>query len=190
MKVLLFFSFIFCSVALGDETTLPEDSLFQVRSEWADQNGKHVDFKTWRGSPVILTMAYTGCTYTCPMVVAKLKEIEKALISHGIKDFKIVLASFDTVGDRPPQLLKYMKTKDMNAERWTMLSAKSDKTVRELAALLGVTYSKTSGGDFAHSNLITLLDREGRIAVQLNGINADHGPLVKELSIKQARHAH
>jgi cytochrome oxidase Cu insertion factor (SCO1/SenC/PrrC family) len=51
-------------------------------------------------------------------------------------------------------------------ERWTLLRGGADD-VRELAALLGVNYAEDARGQFAHSNLITLLNADGEIAFQL-----------------------
>lgn len=161
---------------------LPGNSLYHLSSSWRNQDGEAVKIESFRGRPVVLAMAYTGCTYTCPLVVAKVKEIESAMKSKGVADYRIVMASFDTKGDRPKDTKAYMKKKGLDPARWVWLSADDDKTVRELAAALGVTYSKSGKKDFAHSNQITLLDSEGRLAAQINGVNADHAPLLKELS--------
>jgi len=41
--------------------------------------------------------------------------------------------------------------------------------VRDLAATLGVRFRQVTPDDLAHTNLITLLDREGRITRQTSG---------------------
>lgn len=45
--------------------------------------------------------------------------------------------------------------------------------MRELAALLGVNYAEDSRGQFAHTNVITLLNAEGEIAFQHTGLKQD-----------------
>jgi protein SCO1 len=42
-----------------------------------------------------------------------------------------------------------------------------------LAALLGVKYKEGANGQFAHSNLITVLNQQGEIVHQLVGLGQD-----------------
>jgi protein SCO1/2 len=37
--------------------------------------------------------------------------------------------------------------------------------------MLGVKYQQTGDGHFAHSNLVTVLDTEGKIAKRVEGLN-------------------
>ena len=48
--------------------------------------------------------------------------------------------------------------------------------VLELAALLGVKYKRDARGQFAHSNVITVLDANGEIVSQQIGLNGDAAP--------------
>lgn len=185
MRTLVLGLILLAQTAAAGPKTLPADSLYHLKSSWQTHDAHPFEFKEWSGGPVILAMAYTGCTYSCPMIIARLKELERALKAAGVPKYKIVLASFDTAGDRPAQLVKYMKDKELDPSVWMWLSTKKEKSVRELAAVLGVTYSKDGKGGFAHSNVITLLDDEGRIRVQLNGLNADHKPLVEALQVQK-----
>ena len=51
-------------------------------------------------------------------------------------------------------------------------------THRELAALLGVNYTEDARGQFAHTNLITVLNAEGEIAFQHTGLRQDPALLI------------
>jgi protein SCO1/2 len=126
-------------------------------------------------------MAYTGCSYSCPMTISKLKEIETKIKEKNITNYQIVIASFDSIHDTPEKLKTYMETKKLDTTHWSMLSADKDSKVRELSVLLGISYKKEGQNDFAHSNIITLLDKEGVILVQLNGMNADNTNLLKQI---------
>lgn len=52
---------------------------------------------------------------------------------------------------------------------------------QELAALLGVIYRQDAKGDFAHSNLITVLNVEGEIMRQQPGINLPPDEIIAKL---------
>lgn len=161
---------------------LAGDSIYHSGSKWRDPSANEIQLNHFRGKTVILAMAYTKCTYTCPMTIAKLKEIENDLIAKKITDYEIVVASFDPTNDNPERLAQYSKEKNLGAN-WTMLSPKSDKDVRQLAALLGITYSKDKKGDYAHSNIITLLDTNGVIRDRLPGLASDHTQLITNISL-------
>jgi protein SCO1 len=156
------------------------DSVFNSRSEWRDTSEREVKLNEFSGSKVIIAMAYTSCTYSCPLTISKLKEIETGLIAKGMKDFKIVLASFDPQRDNPANLLKYSKKRKLSS-RWVLLSPHSDKDVRELSALLGITYKQDKQGDFSHSNVISYMDEQGVVRKTLVGINADARPFIEGL---------
>jgi protein SCO1/2 len=47
----------------------------------------------------------------------------------------------------------------------------ADDAVLELAVVLGVRYKKAGGGDFAHSNLITVLDSGGVPVYRQSGLD-------------------
>ena len=92
-----------------------------------------------------------------------------------------VLVSFDTKRDTAEALAAYRSKEHLATGRWTLLRGENDD-IRELAALLGVNYAADSRGQFAHSNIITLLNAEGEIAFQHNGLNQDSRPLITAIT--------
>jgi protein SCO1 len=112
---------------------------------------------------VLLAMIYTHCTATCPLAVSELKRI-----AARHPDVRFVLVSLDPVRDDAQRLAAYASEHALDPSRWTLLTG-TDADVRDLAATLGVRYRRVTPDDLAHSNLITLLDRDGRIARQTSG---------------------
>jgi protein SCO1/2 len=138
-------------------------SVYDLPGGWRDQAGATRALADFRGSPVLLAMVYTHCTATCPLAVAELKRIAA---EH--RDAKLVLVSLDPERDDPMRLASFARGLGLDTARWTLLTG-TDADVRDLAATLGVRYRRVTPEDLAHSNLITLLDREGRIVRQSSG---------------------
>jgi protein SCO1/2 len=138
-------------------------SVYDLDGTWRDQSGATRTLASLRGTPVLLAMVYTHCTATCPLAVSELKRI--AAIEPGVR---LVLVSLDPARDDPTRLARYAADRALDAQRWTLLTG-SDAGVRDLAATLSVRYRRVTAADLAHSNLITLLDREGRIRRQTSG---------------------
>ena len=79
-----------------------------------------------------------------------------------------VLVSFDVARDTPAVLAQYRVQHGLDAQ-WVLLHG-SDGSVRELAALLGVKYKQEADGAFSPSNIVTILNREGEIVHQRQGL--------------------
>jgi protein SCO1 len=49
----------------------------------------------------------------------------------------------------------------------------SEESILELAALTGFKYKKESDGQYSHSNTINILNEEGEVEYQHQGLNQD-----------------
>ena len=171
----------FSAAAFAETEQFPKESVYQVTSAWKNQDKKEVRLSDFAKKPVVISMIYTGCEHACPLTITRLQEIESKAKSKNA-DYHIVLASFDPKNDTPDALKKYMGKRKLNPERWTLLTADDDETVRELAIILGVNYKKMGDKDFSHSNIFTLLDKQGVVKEKIEGLNADLSPIIKKLS--------
>lgn len=161
-------------------SALNEDSIYNLHSQLLDENGKVLQLESFKGKPVVISMAYTSCAYTCPLILAQMQQLEKALAEKGKKDVRFILVSFDPDKDTPAVLKEYAKKKKLSAQ-WNLLTSKSDKEPREIASLLGIKYKKVEGGDYDHSFIITVLDAEGVPRGRQVGANADPKELMKHI---------
>ncbi len=148
-------------------------SLYGLKTVWKDQNGQDKILKDFSGKPTLVSMVYTACAHTCPMTISKLEQIKKGLEKSGLKDFRIVLASFDDVKDTPAHLKEYMKLRKLEESQWTFLSPRSQKEAREMSVILGISFKKLSEGEYSHSNVITLLDKDGVPIAKIDNLAAD-----------------
>jgi len=60
---------------------------------------------------------------------------------------------------------------------WVLLHG-DEEGIRDLAMVLNVKYKKQPDGSFTHSNMITMLDRNGVIRAQSEGLGADPAPIL------------
>jgi protein SCO1/2 len=85
---------------------------------------------------------------------------------------QVLAVSFDYKNDTPEALKAYATYEQLNIPGWNFVTAQQTD-IRELAMLLGVQYRERSDGHFEHSNLISALDAQGKIAVRSEGITGD-----------------
>jgi protein SCO1/2 len=155
-------------------------SLFHVESPWTTQDGREIRLASLSGSPLVLAMVYTHCEQACPRIVSDMKAIEKMLTPEERAKTRFVLASIDPERDTVQRLSAFAKQASLEAPRWVLVRAE-DGAVRELTAVLGVKYRPEPPKDFAHSNLITVVDGEGVILHQQEGLGASPDASVNAL---------
>lgn len=178
-RLLLLLTFACALVACGEpqgtsHAAQPVDamSLYQIDTPFTDAAGATRHLADFQGRPVIAAMIFTHCEYACPRIMADLRAIETELGPERAQAVEFVLISMDSARDTPEVLAAYAQREDIDRPGWTLLHG-SPFAVRGIAGALGVRYKQGPYGDFAHSNLITTLDRQGRIAHQLEGLGAN-----------------
>lgn len=154
-------------VADAAATSAERYSIYDLDARWRDQQGEARQLSSLRGRPRVIAMIYTHCSTTCPFTVAEMKRIER----ESPSDAGFVLVSLDPKRDDPARLAMFAAERGLDASRWTLLDG-SDASVRELAAVLGVRYRRISPEELAHSNALTVLDRDGVVAYQHAGLDA------------------
>lgn len=158
-----------CTEELAAPTPLPDKSLYQLDSSWTNDARAALKLASLRGRPQIVTMFFASCEFACPILVHDMQRIESALPENVRTNVGFVLVSFDTERDTPGALALYRNNHRLGAN-WTLLRGAPDD-VLEFAALLGVEYKKDARGQFAHSNIITVLNPNGEIVMQQTGLN-------------------
>jgi protein SCO1 len=158
--------------ASSARTNFTGKSLYQTESKWTTDTGKRIKLGELKGKPQVVTMFFANCQYACPIIVNDMKRMEAALTADQCTNVGFTLVSFDTKRDTPAALAAYRLTHVLPADNWTLLQGEPDD-VLELAALLGLQFKADANGQFAHSNVITILNAQGEIVHQEIGLNQD-----------------
>ena len=165
-------------LSVVNAAAIPEESIFQLKDSFQTQHGKVFTLDMLQGKPTVVGMIFTHCTYACPRLTADIEQIAKSLDTEKDK-VNFVLVSFDAERDTPAELKKYANTMHLD-KNWTLLHGDED-AIRTLSVLLGVQYEKDANGDFSHSNLVSLLDKQGVFEYQKEGLEADHEETLNRL---------
>jgi len=168
-----------CAAALAP-VPITDKSLYQLESTWTTDKQTKIELSELAGRPQVVVMFFASCQYACPILVNDLKRLEAALPSESRDKVGFTLVTFDTERDTPAALADYRAIRSLPDSTWTLLHGESDD-VLELAALLGVKYKKDASGQFAHSNIITILNAQGEIVQQLVGLNQDITDCVRNI---------
>ena len=170
-----------CSDEAPAAVEVSTESIYQVASQWQDASGKKRDLKSIGGFVQVVTMGYTTCKYACPRLLADMREIETKLPQDLRNKTHFTFISIDPETDTPARLAEYRKENNIISNRWTVLTGEA-AFVQELAVVLGVQYRKTTPKDFAHSNIITVLNPNGEIVHRQEGLGADSAATIKAIT--------
>ena len=143
---------------------VPGDSVYQVHASLVDQDGRSFELDAMRGTPVLVSMFYTSCDKVCPMIFETIHAELAAMPEADRRDVRVLMVSFDPARDSVEVLKKTAGQRNCDA-RWTLARC-NEATARQVAAVLGIQYRRLSDGEYNHSTLVTLLDRDGRIAAK------------------------
>ncbi len=169
-----------CCRPLAAGTNYTDKSVYLLESTWTSDANRRVKLGVLRGRPQVVALFFASCQFTCPLTVSDLQRLEAALPENLRTNTGFLLISFDSERDTPAALKAYRAKRELSNQNWTLLRGEPDD-VRELAALLGVIYKKDANGDFAHSNVITVLNADGEIIFQQPGLNLPPDEIVAKL---------
>lgn len=148
------------------------ESLYNLASTWVTQDNDSILLKEMHGKMQLIALMYTSCSYACPRIVNDLKGIDEKLTSKEKERVNIVLVSLDPERDSPEKLKSFSSQHQLDPERWTLLTG-SEGNIRELSGLFNVKYKKEVNLDISHSNIISLLDVNGELIFQKEGLGMD-----------------
>jgi protein SCO1 len=156
-----------------------EGSLFDLEDTWKTESEKSFIWTQLKGRPFLVSMFYASCQSVCPRIVTDMQIIAKKMEEKTGEKPTVVLISFDPSTDTPQALTTYKKKMELG-ENWHLLNGSED-SVRTISVLLGISYQKTTGNDFNHSTVISLISDKGNILSRIEGVGANSAPILDKL---------
>lgn len=147
-------------------------SIYDLPVQLTDQDGKPFSLDLLKGRQVVVTMAYTSCKSACPLTMQRLIKLEQEL-ARAKKKADFVIVTLDPEHDGPKQLKKYQRGYKLEKPNWHLATG-SPIEVRKLSLLLGISYrAGGEGGEIMHTNKLLLLNGDGAIISEVEGLNGD-----------------
>lgn len=163
----------------NEDTILSDESVFNLESRWIKQNKDSLSLKDLSNKITVAAMVFTHCGLACPRIVADMQRIEQAFKPQELEHIQFLLISMDPERDTPERFIQFSKEHQLN-DSWICISSDENATM-EIANVLNVRVKKISGGNFDHSNIIHLLDKNGNIIFQQNGLAQEPEQMIKQI---------
>jgi len=161
------------------QTEISAESIFDLESKWITQSKDSISFKDLSDKITVAAMVFTHCGSACPRIVADMQRIEKALSPAELQQVQFLLISMDPARDTPERFVEFSEKHQLN-DNWLGISA-NDNATMEIANVLNVRVKRLSDGGFDHSNAIHLIDKNGNIAFQQNGLAQEPDEMIEKI---------
>ncbi len=133
-----------------------------------NQRGEPRSLASWRGKPLLISLAYTNCYHACSITTHSLATVvAKAQTLLGKEAFHVITIGFDTPVDTPKAMDDFARQQGVTDEQWDFLSGDTE-TVQALMQAVGFTSFRTPNG-FDHLTQVTIVDANGVIDRQVYG---------------------
>jgi protein SCO1 len=166
---------------MGDGVS--SQSLYQLESVWTTDHDKTLRLVELQGRYTILSLIFTRCSGTCPLLVKELQEFGASLPPDIRNKTRFVAITIDPA-DTSVALRQYRHEMRLDEQQWMLLRG-APLAVRELAAVLGFNYTQASGqtddSQFSHSDLLTLLNPRGEIIHQQQGSGGNFSDFISAI---------
>lgn len=162
----LLFGLLAITASRADDAT---GSLYQLEMKLTDQAAQAQGFDLYEGQATLVTLFYGSCPMACPLLIDTVRAIENALTPHERSRLRVLMVSVDPERDTPQALAVLAQQRRIDLKRWTLARADADD-VRMLAAALNVQYRRLPNGEYNHTSVITLLDKDGRLVQQTTAL--------------------
>jgi protein SCO1/2 len=134
-----------------------------------DQQGTPVAFSSLKGKVVAVTFGYIRCpnpTY-CFRLASNLGQLQSRLKDRIGRDLVLLTVMLDPEHDQGRELAEYAKVWTTQPANWHFLTC-SVPEIRRVAGFFGVEFWKDEGS-VIHSLNTVVIDRQGRLAANLEG---------------------
>ena len=154
-----------------------------------DLLGEPFSLASLRGRPVVLSLIFTSCHHTCPMLTRNLDTtVQIAREALGGDSFSVVTVGFDWQNDTPGRMGDYAREMGVDPDRWHFLSG-SEAGIMGLTKDIGFIFYPSPRG-FDHLAQTTIIDADGKVFWQVYGAGFKAPQLVEPLKrlVFQGRH--
>jgi len=142
-----------------------------------DQAGKAIRLSDFHGKVVALTFGYSRCPYPtyCLRLSHNLEQVERRFHSMAGRDLVLITIAIDPEYDKGPVLADYARSFHADPAVWHFLTGPL-KDVQAVSAQFGMNFWR-SEGQLTHTLHTVVIDREGRLAANVDGNQFTPGQL-------------
>lgn len=123
-----------------------------------------VQLADFQGQVVLLTGVYATCGYTCPMILAQVKQVWQDLPEKERSQLRVLAITLDPERDSPEMLAALANAQQVSAPQFQFLTGAPETVNATLDHFNFARKRDPETGIIDHANLFLLIDRQNRLA--------------------------
>jgi protein SCO1/2 len=155
LAVMMMLGLVALGVRTRAEPALPQAMWDVPHFSFTDQDGKTISDASMRDSIWVATVFFTQCPGVCPMMSARMAELQKNV---PLPDVKIVSFSLDPEHDTPEIMHAYADRFGADSARWHMLTGEKQTLYDTAHGLRLVAEPAHDGQPILHTQKVLLVD--------------------------------
>lgn len=139
-----------------------------------DADGHPVSLDSLRDKVVVLNFIYASCPDICPLHSELIAKLQKDIAAgHMTDQVEFLSVTVDPEHDTPAVLKAYGPQHGLDSGNWRFLTSDQPGATRALAGKLGQKFTRQPDGEFSHSIVTYVIDREGHLRARFFGLKFD-----------------
>jgi len=134
-----------------------------------DQNRARVTLSEFSGKVVAITFVYTRCPFPnfCFRLTNNFARLQKRFAREMGRELILLTITLDPIHDQPEALAAYGRTWNIDSKGWRLLTGPPAE-IQKFCDRFGVAFYPDEG-EFIHSLHTLVIDRQGKLAANLEG---------------------
>ncbi|SDI57013.1 SCO family protein [Natribacillus halophilus] len=179
-----------CSWLYGtgtDDTDLSDSELYVNDFFFTNQDEETVTNEDLAGDYWVANMVFTRCPTVCNMMTPNMASLQVDLQEQGL-EIPIVSFTVDPDFDDPEQLRSYGENYNADFDSWHFLTGYEQEDIEALAqqSFATVVEEDPEANDIIHSTQHYLIDPDGQIIRQYDGMETDTVPIAADIEAAQS----
>lgn len=185
-KHLWLFLLLTLTIALAGCAQKIEDPLNWEIEEFTFTNQDNEDFglKDLEGKVWLADFVFTNCTTVCLPMMSNMTDLQSQLEAEGL-DIEIVSFSVDPAVDTPEVLKSYAENYGADLSSWNLLTGYSPEDIDAFAMenFKAIARKPEDNDQVVHGTSFYLVDKNGIIMTDYNGVNPPVDEIIKDAEI-------
>jgi protein SCO1 len=127
-----------------------------------DERGVAFGTAQLRGKPYVADFIYTACRDSCPMLTARMGELQEQLQADP-GAIRLISFTVDPQRDSPAVLADYGRRANARFVQWTFLTGPVDQVAALVKDGFRVSMEQDTARDLTHDNHFVLVDAKGQV---------------------------
>lgn len=162
-----------------------DNRVFAADFALKDSNGQDVKLADYDNKVKLVYFFFSYCPDVCPISTQYLTRVQDELIDQKLFGSKVNMLSisFDPKRDTAERLTQFSQSYGVDSSAWSFLRGDDEEQMKKLAEQYGIGVIKDQKGNFIHTNIVLLVDKNNVIRAYYDILEEELTPqmIVKDI---------